>query len=110
MPWFDDYYHLVEKLHGLEKAKLVAESFSKAIDWVEQTVKQESIDCNFSRVDGFLYPHEESKEAHDRLQKVCLFLLPFPVKTLILLFSYNWLVLTKSIKSSYFRNLMCVRS
>jgi hypothetical protein len=110
MPWFDDYYHLVEKLHGLEKAKLVAESYSKAIDWVEQTVKQESIDCSFSRVDGFLYPHEESKEAHDRLQKVCLFLLPFPVKTSHFAVFLKLASINTSFKSSYFRNLMCVRS
>lgn len=57
MPWFDDYYHLVEKFHGLGKAKLVAESYLKAIDWVAQTVKQEYIDCNFGQLDGFLYPH-----------------------------------------------------
>jgi NADPH-dependent 2,4-dienoyl-CoA reductase/sulfur reductase-like enzyme len=37
MPWFDDYYHLVEKLHGFDKAKQVADSYLTAIDWIEQT-------------------------------------------------------------------------
>jgi NADPH-dependent 2,4-dienoyl-CoA reductase/sulfur reductase-like enzyme len=72
MPWFDDYYHLVEKLHGFDKAKQVADSYLTAIDWIEQTVNEEKIDCDFSRVDGYLYPHDDSNGAHDRLQKVCL--------------------------------------
>lgn len=75
MPWFDDYYHLVEKLHGFDKAKQVADSYLTAIDWIEQTVNEEKIDCDFSRVDGYLYPHDDSNGARDKLQKefdVCL--------------------------------------
>lgn len=69
MPWFDDYYHIVEKLHGFENTKHVAASHLKAIDWIEQTVNEEKIDCNFSRVDGYLYPHDSSKDAHKKLEK-----------------------------------------
>lgn len=67
MPWFDDYYHLVEKLHGFYKAKQVAASYLKAIDWIEQTVNELT---GFPRVDGHLYPHDDSSGALDRLQKV----------------------------------------
>lgn len=78
MPWFDDYYHIVEKLHGFENTKKVAASFVKAIDWIEQTVNEEKIDCSFSRVDGFLYPHDDSKGAHTKLEKVCFLAFHFP--------------------------------
>lgn len=86
MPWFDDYYHLVEKLHGFNKTKQVADSYLKAIDWIEQTVNEEKIDCDFSRVDGYLYPHEDSNDARDRLQKVCFRVRP----QLPSLFSFSW--------------------
>jgi glycine/D-amino acid oxidase-like deaminating enzyme/nitrite reductase/ring-hydroxylating ferredoxin subunit len=69
MPWFDDYYHLVEKVHGFENAKKVADSYQNAISWIEQTVNEEKIDCDFSRVDGYLFPHDDSTRAHSRLQK-----------------------------------------
>jgi hypothetical protein len=74
MPWFDDFYHIVEKVHGTRKTQLVADSYKKAVDWIDQTVEEEKIECNFSRVDGYLFPHDDSKQAHDSLQNVKLFL------------------------------------
>ena len=85
MPWFDDYYHILEKLHGFENTKHVAASHLKAIDWIEQTVNEEKIDCNFSRVDGYLYPHDDSKGAHDKLEKVCSLTFHFP-------FALTWML------------------
>ena len=78
MPWFDDFYYEVEKLHGIEKTKQVADSYLTCIDWVEQVVKDEGIDCHFARVDGHLFPHEESDEAYKTLKKVvaCVIFLP----------------------------------
>jgi len=70
MPWFDDFYHIVEKVHGTRKTQLVADSYKKAVDWIDQTVEEENIECNFSRVDGYLFPHDDSKQAHDSLQNV----------------------------------------
>jgi glycine/D-amino acid oxidase-like deaminating enzyme/nitrite reductase/ring-hydroxylating ferredoxin subunit len=52
---FDDRYFEVEKLHGEEGARLTAESHTAAIDKVEELVRKEQIDCDFARVDGFLY-------------------------------------------------------
>nr|PNR54014.1 hypothetical protein PHYPA_007690 [Physcomitrium patens] len=69
MPWFDDHYHLVEKFHGFQNAKYVADGYTKAIDWIEQTVNEEKINCNFSRVDGYLYPHDDSVGTRDKLHK-----------------------------------------
>jgi glycine/D-amino acid oxidase-like deaminating enzyme/nitrite reductase/ring-hydroxylating ferredoxin subunit len=50
----DRYFHL-EKLHGLEGARLAAESHSAAIDQIESVVTNESIACDFQRLDGFLF-------------------------------------------------------
>lgn len=92
MPWFDDFYHIVEKVHGTRKTQLVADSYKKAVDWIDQTVEEENIECNFSRVDGYLFPHDDSKQAHDSLQNVNLFLHTcFPHLPLHLLFpSFNF--------------------
>lgn len=72
MPWFDDFYFMVEKVHGLEKAVQVADSYKKSIDWIEQVVKDEAIECHFHRVDGHLFPHEESDEAYEKLKMVLI--------------------------------------
>ena len=49
----DRYYHL-ENLFGAEHAQLAAESHRAAIDRVEAIVNEESIDCDFERLDGYL--------------------------------------------------------
>lgn len=59
---FDDRYIELEKLHGEEGSRLTAASHTSAIDKVEEIVRREQIDCEFERVDGFLYaqpPHTE---------------------------------------------------
>ena len=59
----DDRYYEIERAFGKEKSRMAAESHTAAINWMEQTVKQESIDCNFERVDGFLFIHpSDTKE------------------------------------------------
>lgn len=67
MLWFDDFYFQLEKDHGLEKANIVAESHKRAIDFIETTVNKEGIDCHFYRLDGYLFPHDKSKEAMNLL-------------------------------------------
>ncbi|HEX2270428.1 MAG TPA: FAD-dependent oxidoreductase [Pyrinomonadaceae bacterium] len=52
---FDDRYFEVEKLHGLEGSRLTAASHTAAIDKVEEIVRNENIDCDFERLDGFLF-------------------------------------------------------
>jgi glycine/D-amino acid oxidase-like deaminating enzyme/nitrite reductase/ring-hydroxylating ferredoxin subunit len=51
----DDRYFEVEKLHGREGARLAADSHTAAIDRIETIVKQEHIDCDFTRLDGYLF-------------------------------------------------------
>ena len=54
----DDRYFEVEKLHGKEGSRLAAESHSRAIDRIEEIIKQEGIDCDFTRLDGYLFAED----------------------------------------------------
>lgn len=51
----DDHYFELEKLFGKEKTKLIAESHMAAINFIEKTVSKENINCNFKRVNGYLF-------------------------------------------------------
>jgi glycine/D-amino acid oxidase-like deaminating enzyme/nitrite reductase/ring-hydroxylating ferredoxin subunit len=51
----DDRYYELERLHGEAGARLAAESHTAAIDRIEAIVNEESIDCDFARVDGYLF-------------------------------------------------------
>jgi glycine/D-amino acid oxidase-like deaminating enzyme/nitrite reductase/ring-hydroxylating ferredoxin subunit len=51
----DDRYYDLEKLLGQECSRLSAESHSAAIDRIEKIVRDENIDCDFTRVDGYLF-------------------------------------------------------
>jgi glycine/D-amino acid oxidase-like deaminating enzyme/nitrite reductase/ring-hydroxylating ferredoxin subunit len=53
---FDDYYHEAERVHGAAAARLLAESFRAGVDAVERVVRDEGIDCDWARVDGFWFP------------------------------------------------------
>lgn len=51
----DDRYHEIERLHGEAGARIAAESHSAAIEAIEAIVAQERIDCEFARLDGYLF-------------------------------------------------------
>ena len=51
----DKRYFELERLHGENGAKLAAESHAVAIDTIEAIIRAESIDCDFERVDGYLF-------------------------------------------------------
>ena len=59
----DDRYYEVEKVHGKEGAQLAAESHSRAIDRIEEIVTAEKINCDFSRLDGYLFAEDEEGAA-----------------------------------------------
>ncbi|HKO98185.1 MAG TPA: FAD-dependent oxidoreductase [Pyrinomonadaceae bacterium] len=62
----DDRFFELERLHGEENTRLVAGSHTAAINAVEAIVQQESIDCEFERLDGYLFvPPRESKKILD---------------------------------------------
>ncbi len=63
----DDRYFDLERLHGEKGARLAAESHSAAIDQIERIVEAEKIDCDFQRLDGYLFvPPGESPEILER--------------------------------------------
>ncbi|MBA2367558.1 MAG: FAD-dependent oxidoreductase [Candidatus Protochlamydia sp.] len=63
----DDRYCDLEKLFGEEGAKLAAESHAAAINYIEKIVREEGIECDFERVDGYLFvPPEDSKDILDK--------------------------------------------
>ena len=51
----DDYYHELIRLLGLEQARLTYESQAAAIDRIADIGRAESIDCDFRRLDAFLF-------------------------------------------------------
>jgi len=51
----DDYYSEIEKLHGEAGARIAAESHTAAINRIEAIASLEDIDCDFERVDGYLF-------------------------------------------------------
>jgi glycine/D-amino acid oxidase-like deaminating enzyme len=57
----DRYYNLV-KNHGPKRAKLAAESHTAAIDFIERIVNTEGINCDFERLDGFLFLDASDKK------------------------------------------------
>ena len=53
-----DRYFDLEGYHGGEGARLAAESHASAIDSIESIVSKEKIECEFERLDGFLFFHQ----------------------------------------------------
>lgn len=51
----DDRYVEIERLHGEEGARLAADSHTAAIDRIESIAREERIDCDFMRLDGYLF-------------------------------------------------------
>src|SRR5437763_2233297 len=63
----DDRYFEIERLHGEGGARLAAESHTAAIDRIEAIVCREQIDCDFERLDGYLFlPPGADPEVLDR--------------------------------------------
>ncbi len=63
----DDRYYEIEKLHGEDGSRMAAESHTAAIDKVEEIVRSEGIDCEFERLDGYLF--EPPNEPVDNLRQ-----------------------------------------
>ncbi|RJQ76463.1 MAG: FAD-dependent oxidoreductase [Desulfobacteraceae bacterium] len=63
----DDRYLEIERLHGQNGAQMAAQSHTAAIDRIEAIVAREGIDCDFARLDGYLFvPPGESKDVLER--------------------------------------------
>ncbi|XID74141.1 FAD-dependent oxidoreductase [Alkanindiges sp. WGS2144] len=63
----DDRFYKLERLFGETGARLAAQSHSRAVDKIEEIVLHENIDCDFKRVDGYLFSHTfKDDEALDK--------------------------------------------
>ncbi|WP_244148639.1 FAD-dependent oxidoreductase [Desulfonatronum thiosulfatophilum] len=51
----DDQYSQIERLHGEQGAKFAAQSHTAAIEHIERIIAAEEIDCDFERLDGYLF-------------------------------------------------------
>jgi glycine/D-amino acid oxidase-like deaminating enzyme/nitrite reductase/ring-hydroxylating ferredoxin subunit len=51
----DDRYFEIERIHGEKGARLAAQSHTDAVKKIEDIVAEENIDCDFSRLDGYLF-------------------------------------------------------
>ena len=60
----DDRYFEIERLHGERGARLAAESHTAAIDRIESIVARERIECDFIRLDGYLFRAPEHDEEY----------------------------------------------
>ncbi len=58
----DDTYVEIERLHGREGARIAAASHTAAVDRIEAIVRDEGIECDFERLDGYLFPTGEQAE------------------------------------------------
>ncbi|MDG3005521.1 FAD-dependent oxidoreductase [Paludisphaera mucosa] len=50
----DDRYTEIERIHGVEGSRLAAESHSAAIEKIAEIIRDEGIECEFARLDGYL--------------------------------------------------------
>lgn len=66
----DDRYYNIAKLHGDEGARLAAESHMSAIHRIETIASMEDIDCDFQRIEGFLFlgGNDQRKELERELE------------------------------------------
>lgn len=66
----DDRYSEIEKTWGAEVSRLVAESHTSAINFIEEAIRTEGIACDFQRVDGylFLHPSDSIKTLRDEFE------------------------------------------
>ncbi len=63
----DKRYHRLQWLHGEEGARLAAHSHQAAIEQIQRIASEEQIDCDFARVDGYLF--NGPGESSDTLEK-----------------------------------------
>lgn len=53
----DARYNRLIEMYGLQNTRLVAQSHTEAINRIEKIIKRENIDCDFKRIDGYLFLH-----------------------------------------------------
>jgi glycine/D-amino acid oxidase-like deaminating enzyme/nitrite reductase/ring-hydroxylating ferredoxin subunit len=51
----DDHFHVLERVHGEDGARVAYESHHAAIDEIGRIVEREHIDCEYERLDGYWF-------------------------------------------------------
>jgi len=71
----DDRYFEIVRIHGAARAKLAADSLTKAIDTIESIVNELKIDCDFQRLDGYLFLGEKDSDSilHNEFEAITKF-------------------------------------
>ncbi len=66
----DERYSGLRELYGEEQTNLIAQSHTTAINFIEGAVQREGIDCDFKRLNGylFLHPSDKNQTLEDELQ------------------------------------------
>jgi len=68
----DDRYFEIARVHGERGAQLAAQSHTEAIDWIEFTARREGIECDFERVNGYLFLNPRDQiHTLDRERQAC---------------------------------------
>jgi len=58
----DSGYAEIRKFFGIENARLVLESHKIAVDFIENIIREEKIDCDFKRVDAYAFLGPKDKK------------------------------------------------
>jgi glycine/D-amino acid oxidase-like deaminating enzyme/nitrite reductase/ring-hydroxylating ferredoxin subunit len=58
----DEGFPELIRLFGVDGARLAAQSHGQAIDKIEEIIKDEKIDCDFARVDGYLFASDQQQQ------------------------------------------------
>jgi len=58
----DDGFFEIENMFGADSSRLVADSFGQATSLVESICKEENIDCDFVRLNGYLFSQTPNSE------------------------------------------------
>jgi len=65
-------YFELRRWHGVAGAQAIADSHSSAINEIERIVKKENIDCEFERVNGYLFSsHNHDEDYMRQEEKAC---------------------------------------
>lgn len=69
----DNRYYNIEKLHGKETAKLAAQSQTAGIELIEKIIKDNRINCDFTRLNGYLiFKPSENAGTLDQEYNACI--------------------------------------
>ena len=78
----NDRYFELEKYFGNDGAHFAAKSHAAAIDYIEKIILEENINCDFERVDGYLFTSPKDIENTLEKELLCIRKLNMPVSRL----------------------------